>query len=95
MGKLGELDIIAFHPQQGLLSFIEVKTRKGARCGSPQEAVTARKISQILQLAEAYLGQHPPQGAVQIRFDVIGVFFPGGGKPAEIQHIEDAFGADG
>jgi putative endonuclease len=90
-GKLGEIDLIAWHPQERLLAFVEVKTRKSGLFGSPAEAVNARKQAQIATLAEIWLAQHPPEADARIRFDVIGIYYPGQGKPAEITHIEDAF----
>lgn len=95
LGKLGELDLVAFHPLHGILALVEVKTRKTLLHGEPIEAVDARKVAQILALAEAYLAQHPPQVSCQIRFDVIGVYFAGKGRPAEVVHLENAFGTNG
>lgn len=90
-GKLGEIDLVAYHPEQGLLVFVEVKARRSGQYGAPQEAVHPRKQAQIAAMAEAYLAQHPTGNQVQIRFDVIGILYPGGGKPIQIEHIEDAF----
>lgn len=94
LGKSGEIDLIAIHPRQKLLVFIEVKTRKGLAYGRPLEAVDQRKMARILALAESYLSLHPPGEDLAIRFDVIGVYFPGAGKAAEVSHIENAFGTD-
>lgn len=91
LGRLGELDIVALHPQQGILAFVEVKTRKNLLKGSPLEAITPRKVRQILTLAEAYMAQHPNLAHCQIRFDVIGIYFAGNNRPAEIEHVENAF----
>lgn len=92
-GRLGEIDIIAFHPQSRILAFVEVKTRKNPQHGHPFEAVGPRKQKQIQRLAEAYLASHPQLHDVQMRFDVVGVSYPGQGQPAEISHLEDAFSA--
>jgi putative endonuclease len=94
LGKNGEIDLIVFDTKQQLLVFVEVKTRKSISYGSPQEAVHPQKIHQILALAEAYLGLHPPSAHVSIRFDVIAIYFPGHNQPADITHIEGAFSAD-
>ncbi len=91
-GQLGEIDLVAYHPQQKLLAFVEVKTRKGERFGIPCEAVHGAKQAKLLALGEAYLGLHPQGPDTAMRFDVVGVLFPGGGKPAEIAHLENAFG---
>ena len=90
-GRSGEIDVIASHAQQRLLVFVEVKTRKSADYGHPFEAVGAGKQAQVRRLAEAYLAQYPPGHEVQIRFDVVGIFYPGKGRPAEVSHLENAF----
>lgn len=90
-GRLGEIDVIAYQPQMRLLAFIEVKTRKTADYGHPYEAVGSRKQSQLRMLAEAYLASHPQLAEVQMRFDVVGIYYPGQGRPAEISHLENAF----
>ncbi len=90
-GRSGEIDVIAYHPVQRLLVFVEVKTRKSAEYGHPFEAVGVAKQAQVRRLAEAYLAQHPPESTVQIRFDVVGVAYPGQGRPAVVSHLENAF----
>lgn len=103
-GRLGEIDLIMYHPTQGVLAFIEVKTRKGSQYGSPAEAITPMKQERMRQLAELYLLQrhaiHAPETSALlpsnqqgpfIRFDLISIHFPGQGKPADIQHMENAF----
>ncbi|MDY0189755.1 MAG: YraN family protein [Desulfuromonas sp.] len=81
----GEIDIIA--QRGGILSFVEVKTRRGQPCGTAAEAVTARKQQQIIRTAQRYLAQTPVQ--LQPRFDVIAIQMEGD-KP-RIEHIVDAF----
>jgi putative endonuclease len=93
-GRLGEIDLIVVHPQRRILAFVEVKTRKNAHCGHPFEAVGLRKQRQIQLLAEAYLATHPQAPNIQLRFDVVGVAYPGQGCPAEISHLESAFEAN-
>lgn len=89
--KLGEIDIIARDPQQNLLVFVEVKTRKTDAYGAPIEAVDQRKQSQLMALAEIYLSLHTHIPTFGIRFDVVSVHYPGQGRPADVQHIENAF----
>src|SRR5438045_9796115 len=60
-GHTGEIDIIAYHPQEQVLSFVEVKSRKTAQYGSPAEAVSLSKQRRIVALADAYLAEHPQQ----------------------------------
>lgn len=51
--RYGELDIVA--RDGGCLVFVEVKTRRSAALGAPEEAVDARKLAQVATLAESYL----------------------------------------
>lgn len=91
--RIGEIDLIAYHPHEKVLAFTEVKTRKSLMFGAPEEAVDFRKQEQILALAQLWLDQHPPAQDTAIRFDVISIYYPPRGRAAEIQHIENAFSA--
>jgi putative endonuclease len=51
--KTGEIDIIA--TKNGVLHFIEVKTRNGNQYGYPSEAVDEAKQKRIKKAAEQYL----------------------------------------
>ncbi len=84
---VGEIDIVA--RDRKTLAFVEVKTRRSASYGSPQEAVGTAKQRQIIRSAQWYLAQGGAAG-LQPRFDVVAVM-PGPGG-AEIEHIIDAFG---
>ena len=83
---LGEIDLIARH--QGVLVFVEVKTRRSRKFGSPQEAVHPAKQERLRNLAEYYL-QQQGLGEVMVRFDVVGILWQEG-KP-QIEVIEGAF----
>ena len=82
---IGQLDLVARDGKT--LVFVEVKTRAGRGFGLPQEAVDARKIRKLRQLALYYLQQAPFRGPV--RFDVIGLIVKDG-KPLRIDHIKNA-----
>jgi putative transposase len=83
---LGEIDLIA---RQGpVVVFVEVKTRKNASFGSPQDAVHPGKQARLRRLAEYYLKQKR-LGEVPVRFDVVGITMAEGGPRVEI--IPDAF----
>ena len=51
--KIGEIDIIA--EDGSTLVFVEVKTRRSLRYGSPEEAVTPHKIKKIKKVIDYYL----------------------------------------
>jgi putative endonuclease len=81
--RIGEVDIIA--RDEEYLVFIEVKTRRSRRFGSPFEAVDARKQQQIVKIASAYLqGKELP-----VRFDVVAVHLNEQGVRVEV--LKNAF----
>lgn len=82
----GELDLVA--SRDGVLVFVEVKTRRSTRAGTPAEAVTPAKQARIRRLAMRYLNDHRP-GATAIRFDVVTALARGQGF--RLQHLEGAF----
>ncbi len=84
--KLGEIDLLARH--DGVLIFVEVKTRRGDRFGSGADAVGFRKQERLRRLALAYLGSSIANQP--IRFDVVDVLFSRGREPV-IRHIANAF----
>ncbi|HMO33859.1 MAG TPA: YraN family protein [Lacibacter sp.] len=52
-----ELDLVA--EKNGMLHFIEVKTRRTDTFGYPEEGVTIRKMERLLLAGEAYQEQYP------------------------------------
>lgn len=52
--KQGEIDIIAI--KDGVMHFVEVKTRTGCQYGYPSESVTRTKQARIKKAAQQYLG---------------------------------------
>ena len=87
--RLGEIDIIA--SRRGILSFIEVKTRKDDSFGAAREYVTAAKQQRILATASFYLAEH--ETTLQPRFDVIEIYAPQGPETCfpKIVMLENAF----
>jgi len=87
----GEIDIVA--RRDGLLVFVEVRSREGASFGSPEETVGPRKRLRIAAAARRYLSGAPPGSWEEARFDVIAI--EGSGGEAELRHYEAAFDAKG
>jgi putative endonuclease len=86
VAPLGEIDLIA---RQGkTYIFIEVKTRKGERFGTPQEAVNLAKQRKLRLLADYYLKQKR-LGEVAVRFDVVGITI--GEDAPRVEIIQNAF----
>jgi putative endonuclease len=88
-----EVDLVCFHPSDaqelgGEIVFVEVKARWGERFGRPEESVTPKKQSSIIDAARAYLYETKLEGA-RCRFDVVAVSFQNG--QTGIEHFEDAF----
>jgi putative endonuclease len=81
----GEIDIVAI--RDGLLVFVEVKTRRSHTFAYPEDSVTRRKQAHLLSAAEEYLQANPESGE-SWQFDVIAVEGTPGGK-AQIDHFEN------
>lgn len=81
----GEIDIIA--RDEGVLVFIEVKTRADDAFGSPFEAVNRRKRDKIKKVALSFMQRMKKE--VPARFDVLSINMDRGEK--RIEHIQDAF----
>lgn len=81
-----EVDLVAEH--NGLLVFVEVKTRSASFFGYPEDAVNDQKQDYLKTAAEEFLYQYPQYQ--RIRFDIISIITQ---KDAikEIVHFEDAF----
>jgi putative endonuclease len=85
--RLGEIDLVA---EDGTtLVFVEVKTRRSAACGSPEESVTPAKQRRIARLAAAFLAARGLYDR-DCRFDVVAVEEGSDGR-LDIRHHEDAF----
>src|SRR5690554_169549 len=87
-----EVDFVA--DDNGILTFVEVKTRNEASFGMPFEAVNWKKERLLARAATAYIAQHSYRG--DIRFDIVSVILPeslpgGRSMPPEVQLIKDAF----
>jgi putative endonuclease len=75
--RAGEIDLIAEEAtaREVTLVFVEVKTRRGKRHGSPIEAVDYHKRQKLVAVAQYYLGQRNSGGEEpSCRFDVAEVF---------------------
>lgn len=80
-----ELDIVA--QKDGILVFVEVKSRRNDVFGLPEDAVNERKIRHIVASADAYIKKFSMD--CPVRFDIISII--GDEKEYDVQHIEDAF----
>ena len=85
----GELDVVA--QWERTLVFIEVKTRKTEKFGSPSQFVSEEKQRRQVAAASRFISLCR-LWKVPARFDVISVVLPPG-DTAKIEHIESAFRA--
>lgn len=83
--RWGELDLVCVHGDT--LVFVEVKARRGGRCGTGHEAVTTSKRRRVMRTAEAYLARHPHRGPC--RFDVVVVAWEA--AVPRIDYLEGAY----
>jgi len=84
--KLGEIDIIA--KDRDCTCFIEVKTRRSDRFGSPAEALTLSKQRQISKAALLFLKENKLLNK-KARFDVASVVYLDGRPNLDL--IKNAF----
>ncbi len=67
--------------------FVEVKARKNAHYGYPEDAVTDTKEQHLLRAAGQFIEENDLHG--EYRFDIISI--TGQGEHKQVRHIKDAF----
>ena len=85
--RKGEVDIVA--REGDCLVFVEVRTRSGPECGTPEESVTAAKQRRLVAVALSYLQSHRGLPA-DWRIDVVAVEMDRGGQVARTTLIRNA-----
>jgi putative endonuclease len=81
-----EVDIIA--SKDDVLHFIEVKTRRTKTFGHPEEAVSKKKIQNLINASEEYLYRFPQWKRIQ--FNILSITIIKN-EPVEYFFIEDVF----
>lgn len=71
-----------------ILHFIEIKTRRTKKFGYPEEDVTKKKLTNLINASEEYLFQNPQWKMIQ--FDVLAINLLTN-EPAEFFFIEDVY----
>ncbi len=84
--RFAEIDIIAEYEETVI--FIEVRTRRSARYGSPGESVGRAKQKKIITGAMQYLREKSLHD-YRIRFDIVTLLLTG--ETSHIEHIPHAF----
>jgi putative endonuclease len=81
-----EIDIIAL--KNGVLHFVEVKSRSTTNYGLPEDGVTKKKFNSLLQAADEFLFQNPAYRHVQ--YDILSISTAKAQAP-EFFLIEDVY----
>jgi ribonuclease HII len=84
---VGEMDIVALDGE--CLAFVEVRTRRSKRFGSPAESITKAKQLKLIEVAETYLQEHGSSPA-DWRIDVVSVLMSPRGAVEHIELLENA-----
>jgi putative endonuclease len=82
----GQIDLVMLDGD--CLVVVEVKARRGAGFGYPEEAVDARKLRRLRRLTEAYGLMHPEIGR-RLRLDVVAVDLDRQGLAGRCRHLVD------
>lgn len=84
--RFGEIDIIC--EKDGILVFVEVKTRKSSKFGNPEEYFNTKKQKRLLKAICSYLTKNKLWDST-CRIDVISICL----EPSNwhIQHFKDVF----
>ncbi len=90
--RYGEFDLIAVDGKT--VVFVEVKTRRGEKIGTPAEAVDRQRRQRMTRAATAYLKSHALL-EYPSRFDIVEVVWPAGVRRPTIRHHQGAFEAEG
>jgi putative endonuclease len=81
-----EVDIIA--SREGILHFIEVKSRRDDLFGKPEDWVNRKKGRHLLTVGEAFQEKYPVWK--QIQYDILSIMLTTEGKP-DFFFIEDVY----
>jgi len=83
--KFGEIDIIA--KKDGILVFVEVKTKVGELFGSPEEMAGPKKLYKVRHMATIYM-----KGVeVPCRIDVVAIVLADDNTVSRINHYENVY----
>lgn len=85
---VGEIDVVAMDGDT--LAFVEVRTRRGNRMGTPEESVGPRKQRKMIETAQTYVAEHGYTG--QWRLDVVAVALDEQGHVERCEVIANAVG---
>jgi len=85
-GKYGEIDIVC--QENGIIVFVEVKSRTNINFGQPHEYITSQKIKRLRRVFQYYLSANKLVNR-QLRFDIISIIYGKGCSSIDIKHFQD------
>jgi putative endonuclease len=86
---VGEMDIVAREGE--MLAFVEVRTRRGDRFGTPEESITPAKQAKLVEVAQTYVQENGLED-VAWRIDVVAVEISRQGQVKRLDLIRNAVG---
>ena len=84
--RYGEIDLVARDGAE--IVFVEVRTKRSAAYGTPEESLTRRKQARLVHAAKEYLAAHA-LGTASWRVDFVAITLQPDG-PARITHFPSA-----
>lgn len=84
---VGEIDLVT--EKDEVLIFVEVRTRRGDRLGTPEESITPAKRAKLIAAAQTYLDEHS-QTDRDWRIDVVAIEIGTHGEVKRCALIENA-----
>jgi len=85
--RYGEIDLICKKGDRFI--FVEVKTRRNRRFGTPEEAVTRKKQEHLIAAAQIYISSKN-RSDIQWQIDVLAVEGEPGAEKIAVRHLENA-----
>ena len=86
----GEIDLVT--ERADTLIFVEVRTRRGDRFGTPEESITPRKRAKLVSAALTYLAEHAAADRAW-RIDVVAIAIGPRGEVERFNVIENTIEA--
>ncbi len=87
--RIGEIDIVAVHPVEGVLAFVEVKTRRDTHFGLPCEAVGREKQRKLKLCANYFMLREKAYSHLQPSMDIVEILHTDLGLFG--RHLKNAF----
>lgn len=82
--RYGELDLVML--ENGMIVFVEVKTRTSTSFGTPEESITLSKLEHLENAGLLWLQAHP-ESPDDWRIDAVSIFMQKNGKIRDIRHF--------